>query len=167
MQRVRIVVIGCCGAGKSHLSANVARRLGIPHYERDALGRLGSDDYRLAVTRIVAQSDWVFDGPPFFVDDLVYGAAQTVVWLDYARHVVLGRAIRRALRRSFGCGLAPNASGGIFDHWFGAGGPVFANAVFAARHREFETLSGRADIKDKLLRFATPNAADRWVKSLG
>jgi len=107
----KVVVVGCCGAGKSIFSAQLARCLGVPHVERDALGELGSDAYQTAVAAVVSTQGWVFDGPPYFVDHLVYPAAQKVIWLDYSRSLVLWQVVRRSLRRTF---AQPELSG---DRW--------------------------------------------------
>lgn len=162
----RVLVIGCCGAGKSIFSAELARRLDVPHVERDALGELGSDNYRNAVATIVSTQRWVFDGPPYFVEDLVYPVAQRVLWLDYSRMLVIRRAIRRAFRRTF----APLEPGKTkrwrLQQWIAPGGPRFANEVYAARKREFSHLQHRAELVGKVLQFDTPTAAKAWLASL-
>ncbi len=162
----RAVVVGCCGAGKSTFSAELARRLGVPHVERDALGELGSDAYRGAVAAIVRAERWVFDGPPYFVDDLVYPAAQSVIWLDYSRTLVLWRAVRRSLRRTFAPPEPGEKRGWRLRQWIAPGGPCFAGSVYAGRRREFRQLQHRPEAVGKVLRFGGPAAAQAWLASL-
>lgn len=161
----RVVVIGCCGAGKSTFSARLALRLGIPHFERDALGELGSDGYRNAVAAAVRGKSWVFDGPPYFVDHLVYPAARAVIWLDYARMCVLWRAARRSLRRTFATRTDQN-SGWRLRQWIATGGPLFANSVYGDRRREFRQLAARSDLAGKVMCFDAPAAARAWLASI-
>jgi hypothetical protein len=41
----------------------------------------------------------VVDGNDYATRDLVWGAAETLVWLDFPRHVVLPRLVRRTVWR--------------------------------------------------------------------
>ena len=162
----RVVVVGCCGAGKTTFSAGLARRLGVPHVERDALGELGSDAYRGAVTAIVSTEGWVFDGPPYFMDDLVYSAAQSVIWLDYTRELVLWRAMRRSLQRTFAVpGTGPNGWWRL-RQWVAPGGPRFAYSVYVERRREFRRLERDPRLAGKVRRFGGPIEAQGWLASL-
>jgi hypothetical protein len=51
--------------------------------ERDGLGILGSDQYRAAIGALAGQRSWILDGAPYYLDDLIYPAADTVIFLDY------------------------------------------------------------------------------------
>lgn len=93
----RVVVAGCAGSGKSTLAGELAERTGLPLFERDALGVLGSQEYCSAISHMAAASRWVLDGAPYYADELVYGAADTVIFLDYPKLVVMCRVLRRTL----------------------------------------------------------------------
>jgi adenylate kinase family enzyme len=67
----RTVVIGCTGSGKSTLAATLAARTGGTHIMRDGLGPEGSEQYRAAAATAVAADRWVFDGAPYYAEDLV------------------------------------------------------------------------------------------------
>ena len=83
------MVFGCAGSGKSTLAREVAARTELPLTERDALGVLGSREYREAIGMLARQPLWILDGAPYYVDDLIYGAADTVIFLDYPRLLVM------------------------------------------------------------------------------
>jgi hypothetical protein len=90
-----VVVIGCAGSGKSTLARQLARRTGLPLVERDALGKEGSPGYLSAIAEMAARPRWILDGAPYYADELVYAAADTVVFLDYPKALVLWRVLRR------------------------------------------------------------------------
>lgn len=102
----RVVVVGTSGAGKSTLARQLADRLGVAHLELDAVHHLpgwqpiADDAFRDEVGAFVATHDgWVVDGNYAVVRDLLWGPADTLVWLDLSRPVVMGRVVRRTLRR--------------------------------------------------------------------
>jgi adenylate kinase family enzyme len=101
----RISVVGNSGSGKSRLAAELAATLGAPHLELDGVIHqkdwvdLGAEEFRRQVSEMVADSSWVIDGNYTQVRDLVWGRADTVVWLDPARRTVMRRVIMRTLAR--------------------------------------------------------------------
>jgi adenylate kinase family enzyme len=101
----RVAVVGNSGAGKSMLAARLARRLGVLHVELDAIfhlpdwRELPEDDFRAAVLAATAGDGWVVDGNYRAVRDLVWSRADTVVWLDLPRALVMRRITWRTLSR--------------------------------------------------------------------
>jgi hypothetical protein len=93
----RVVVAGCAGSGKSTLARELAARTGLPLTERDGLGVLGSPQYKSAISQMAAGSRWILDGAPYYADEMVYSAADTVIFLDYPKRVVMWRVLRRTL----------------------------------------------------------------------
>jgi hypothetical protein len=163
----RVVVVGCCGAGKTTFSRELARRLHVPYVERDGLGELGSETYRAAAAAVVEAEAWVFDGPPYYVEPLVYSAAQVVAWLDYTKPLVVGRAVRRSLGRTFGLPKPGEKAWGRLRQWIAPGGPYWAWTVYARRQREFAALADRSDLaRATVLRFGRPQQAHAWLESL-
>jgi adenylate kinase family enzyme len=105
MRRV-VVVASASGNGKTTLGRELARRLGVPFVELDALvhgpGWVETPDgeLRAAVEPIVASDGWVIDGAyERKLGDLVLAAADTVVWLDLPIRVWMPRLVRRTMRR--------------------------------------------------------------------
>lgn len=77
----------------------------MPHIELDALywepgwKEAAVDVFRARVSAAIAAPAWVVDGNYGMVRDLTWGAADTLVWLDYAMPLVLRRLLVRSVRR--------------------------------------------------------------------
>ena len=102
----RVSVVGNTGAGKTTLAVELARRLDVPHVELDALFHqpgwkaLPRDEFRRRVRDRIGAAGWVVDGNyTSNVQDIVWRAADTVVWLDLPRRKVLPALTRRTLSR--------------------------------------------------------------------
>jgi adenylate kinase family enzyme len=101
----RISVVGNSGSGKSAFAGGLASRIGVPHIELDSIfhqpnwGELADSEFRDRVAEAAEADGWVVDGNYAVVRDLVWHRADTVVWLDLPRRVVMGRIIQRSLGR--------------------------------------------------------------------
>ena len=101
----RIAVIGTTGSGKTTLARALAEQLHIPHVELDSLfweanwSEATEPVFRERVSAALRGDAWVVDGNYSKARDIVWGKADTVVWLDYSLPVMLWRLIRRTLRR--------------------------------------------------------------------
>lgn len=105
MKRVCILA-SASGSGKTTLGRALARRLGVPFFELDALNHgpgwveASADELRARVEPLVAAPEWVIDGAyRGKLGDLVLGCADTVLWLDLPRRVWLPRLVWRTVRR--------------------------------------------------------------------
>lgn len=101
----RVSVIGVTGSGKTTFAASLATRLQVLHIELDALHwepnwtMAELDVFRGRVASQVSADCWVVDGNYSKVRDLVWGRADTVVWLDYSFALIFARLLRRTLAR--------------------------------------------------------------------
>jgi adenylate kinase family enzyme len=101
----RVSVVGNSGSGKSTLAVALAARLGVPGVELDAIYHqpgwtpLPEADFRARVEVLAAGDAWVIDGNYTAVRDLVWARADTVVWVDLPRSLVMARVVRRTVRR--------------------------------------------------------------------
>ena len=101
----RISVIGSSGAGKTTLSRALAEAIGGTHIELDALYHgpnwtpAPNDEFHRQVGALAQNECWVVDGNYSAVRDLVWGAADTVVWIDLPRRTILPGLLRRTLTR--------------------------------------------------------------------
>lgn len=104
----RISVVGNSGSGKTTLSRNLARHLGYRHVEMDALYHqpdwqtLPTEQFQQAVADALSGDGWVVEGNYSSARPLVLERADTVIWLDLPRTVVMRQLLLRTLRRLFG-----------------------------------------------------------------
>ena len=105
MRKVAVVTTASASGGTT-LGRELARRLGVPFHELDALfwkpGWVEStaDELRARVEPIVATDGWVIDGSyQSKIGQLVLGAADIVVWLDLPLRTWLPRLVVRSYRR--------------------------------------------------------------------
>ncbi len=103
----RVLLVGMMGAGKTTVGRRLAAALGVPFIELDSIFHqpdwedLPLDDFRERVTEASSAEAWVIDGNYTAVRDLVWQRADTVVWLDLPRRLVMRRVILRTIRRAF------------------------------------------------------------------
>ncbi len=102
----RINVIGTSGSGKTIMARQLAEKLGVPHVELDALhwgpNWTEEPDEVLweRVDKALVGDGWTVDGNYSKVRDIVWGRADTVVWLDFSLPLILWRLTRRTFRRA-------------------------------------------------------------------
>ncbi len=104
----RVSIVGNSGSGKSTLGRKIASAIGADYIELDSIHHLANwtpidpDEFRSKVAAIASSSTWVIDGNyrTVVVDGPVWEQADTVVWLDLPRHVIMRQVIWRSLRRA-------------------------------------------------------------------
>jgi adenylate kinase family enzyme len=100
----RVLVIGSPGAGKSTLSARLAKKLGVPVHYLDPHHWLPGWKYRDTasareiVGALADTPEWVMDGNFAETFDLRMPRADTLVWLDYPRSTCVSRILMRTIR---------------------------------------------------------------------
>lgn len=103
----RVAIVGSSGAGKSWLAGRLAAALGVAHVELDAIyhgpdwAALPADEMRHELNlRCPADGAWVADGNyETKGGSIVRDRADTVVWLDFPRSIVMRRLVLRTARR--------------------------------------------------------------------
>ncbi len=174
----RVSVVGNSGSGKSTLARRIAAALDAPYIELDAIHHLPGWT-PIPVDRFLAEMDrrtradrWVVDGNfrRVVVEGPVWERADTVVWLDPPRHVVMrqliGRTLRRAITRE--------------ELWNGNREPVLRQfspdprrsiIVWAwTRHRVYrrryaQAMRDRPDLA--FVRLRSHREAEAWLRGLG
>ena len=105
MRRVAVIA-SASGNGKTTVGRALARRLGVPFVEMDALHHGANwteatpEELRSKVEPIVRTDAWVIDGAyRGKLGDLVLERAELIVWLDLPMRVWLPRLLRRTIGR--------------------------------------------------------------------
>jgi hypothetical protein len=171
----RIAVVGTTGSGKTTLAHRLAQRLEISHVELDAL-HWGSDwipvpaaVFRERTVQALSGSQWVVDGNYGKVRDIVWGRADTVVWLDYALPVVMGRLVWRTLRRvvtreELWSGNREGVRGTFLS---GDSILLWALRTYWRRRREYPALLASPEHAHlTVVRLCSPRAGGDWLSSL-
>lgn len=104
----RIVVVGCSGSGKTTVARRLGEILDYPVLELDAVHHLPGweerpdEEFRAELEEFVSgHRRWIVDGNynSHGARDVAWPRADTFVWLDMPRHVVMRSVIARTLRR--------------------------------------------------------------------
>jgi adenylate kinase family enzyme len=101
----RVAVVGTTGAGKTTFAGRLATILGAKHVELDALYHgpnwiaAEPEVFRARVAQSIACERWVTDGNYNDARPLIWAAADTLVWLDYAFPRIISQLARRTVRR--------------------------------------------------------------------
>jgi adenylate kinase family enzyme len=103
----KIVIVGTSGAGKSTLARKLSARHNLADIELDALHwepnwtPARPDVFRERIKAALAtKQGWVVHGNYSKVQDLTWGAATHLIWLDYPRRVVFWRVFKRSVIRT-------------------------------------------------------------------
>ena len=102
----RVSVVGNSGSGKSTLARELAARIGVPYLELDGVFHqpgwepLPTEEFQRIVTERASEDGWVIDGNYSRVRPIVWARADTVVWLDLPRRIVMQRVIWRTASRA-------------------------------------------------------------------
>src|SRR3569833_236566 len=139
----RVLVVGVTGAGKSTLARTLSSRLGLTYHEMDALyfngpswavnGKLAED-----VSRLTAEPRWIMDSLGYpEVRDLLWDRADTVIWLDYPKRVIMPRVLRRSFRRTVRHEVLFGGNVETWRDWLSREHPAWwAWSQYGARRRE-------------------------------
>jgi len=170
---VKVVVTGVSGNGKTTLSRKLSEKLGIPYVELDSLCHLpgwreaSNEDFRRDVEKAIAQESWVVDGSyERKIGNLVYAAADIIVWLDLPLPLVLARLTRRALydimtKRELFNGNTQSWKAAFFER-----DSLVAYAV--KKHFRIQESYPRkfAELKGELVRLRSPREVEGWLKGI-
>jgi adenylate kinase family enzyme len=119
----RISIVGAAGSGKTTLS-KAFTELGLHHIKVDTVlhgpaGRLSPEQFTAHMAALARGDSWIIDGNVLIADvftamQQVWPRADTIVWLDLPRRVIIPRLIVRTARRAYRRMELP---GGIRQSW--------------------------------------------------
>ena len=171
----RTAVVGTSGSGKTTLAHGLAQRLGLAHVELDSL-HWGPDWtpaprelFRERVTQALSGEAWTTDGNYSSVRDIIWRRADTIVWLDYALPVVMGRVTWRTIRR---CALREELWNGnrerFQEAFLGRESIIWwALSTYRRRKRQYPVLFRQPEHAHlRVVHLTSPRKARQWLESL-
>jgi adenylate kinase family enzyme len=156
------------------MAAAIARRLGIPHVELDAIRWLPNwtmipdDLFREQVAEALSGEAWTVDGNYGKVRDIVWSRADSIVWLDYPRPVVMARMVRRTLKRLVTRQELWNGNRETWRNTFGRDSIVlWAWQSYHRRRAEYPGLLARSEHAHlAVVHLRAPREARCWLATL-
>ena len=171
----RVAVVGTTGSGKTTLASRLAQRLGIPHVELDGLywspgwTPAEPEAFRERAAQALRGAAWVTDGNYRQVRDIIWGRADTVVWLDYPLAVILSRVVRRTVRRVVRREELWNQNREQLGTAFLSRDSIilWALRTYRRRRREYPVLLGVPEHAHlEVVHLHSPREARRWLAGL-
>ena len=125
----RIVIVGSGGSGKSTLAAQVGLALGVEVTHLDSLFwkpgwvRISAAEQDAIVREAVSRARWIIDGDHMRTQPVRFGAADTIIFLDFPRRLCVWRTIKRFLqyrgrsRAGMAAGCPERLNGTLLRWW--------------------------------------------------
>jgi adenylate kinase family enzyme len=166
----KIVVKGTSGAGKTTFAAELARQLGLPHFELDALHH--GPNWNEAPAEVLqarvhaamanAPAGWVIDGNyDSKLGETVVAQADTIVWLDLPLTIKMRRLWSRTMHRIRHRVELWNGNRETWRDLFSRDSIFYWTIETHFRHRR--TWPARFDGDPRLVRLRSDAEADRWL----
>ncbi len=171
----RIVVMGTTGAGKTTLAGEIARALGVRHFELDYYRfqedwvEVPKDEFRESVREALRGDRWVADGNYGIARDVIWPRATMLVWLDYPIYVVMWRLFWRTVGRGvFRKVLWHGNREKLWWHFFTPQSLfLWALKTHWLRRRQVPTQLARPEHAHlSLVHLRSPRAAREWLTGL-
>lgn len=163
----RVMVIGPCGAGKSHAGRRIAERMQLPLVHMDQLGwkagwvERSPEELHQLVEAAAAEERWLIEGNYGSTMHLRLPRAELVVYLDYPISFCLARILRRwwqsrgRTRPDMAEGCEERLDPAFLWYvlrWNSGPGP-----------RTEAKLAGH---EDKVVRLASPQELEDWIEAI-
>jgi len=172
-----ITIIGVTGSGKSTLAETLANKFNFDFIELDALHwepnwiSAPPDIFRERVDKATSSQGWVVAGNYRIVRDIVWGKADTVIWLDYSFPLIFSRLWKRTWRRWWYQEELWNGNReSIWTHlklWSKESLFHWIVRTYWRRRHEYPALFSLPEHQHlNVIRFETPEETDKWLSNL-
>jgi adenylate kinase family enzyme len=170
-----VSVVGVTGSGKTTFAAALAAKMDATHIELDALHwepdwtMAELEVFRSRVGHAVEADRWVADGNYSKVRDLVWGRADSIIWLDYPFPLIFARLLRRTLARVFTGEQLWNGNRERFAEQFLSRDSLFLWAIKTyPKYRVTipAALASAPYAHIRVVRLQTPRRTRQWLGSL-
>lgn len=169
----RVLVSGISGAGKSTIAREMSRRLGLPYAELDALhhgpGWVKRPEFEADVESFTSGARWITeDQYSSFLGTLLWERADTFIWLDLPRPVVMARVVRRSAARAVSRRELWNGNRESWRRWADADHPI----RWAWSRHAYRRARTAAQLADPLVghlevhHLRTPSDVRRFLRTL-
>jgi adenylate kinase family enzyme len=171
----RIAVVGTTGSGKTTIASALASLYDLPHVELDALHwgpnwqEPPLEVFRQRVSQALAGDAWVTDGNYLKVRDVVWGRADTLIWLDYSLPVIYWRLICRTLERVVGRKTLWNGNHETLRDVFFTRDSLFYYAIPSQRRqrRHYPQILMQSEYSHlNVIHARSPGEIDSWLNRL-
>lgn len=171
----RIAIVGSPGAGKTTLGEQIAALLGYPFVDLDAIGWDANwtmpppEVMNERVSSALRGEHWITAGNYSRVRPIVWGQADTILWLDYPLRVIYPRLFRRTMRRVITREELWSGNRESFRTQFMSRESLFAYAARSHERRKAEFPDDLAQPEYAhlyLLRFTSPQETVKWLATL-
>ncbi|MEO0686920.1 MAG: adenylate kinase [Cyanobacteria bacterium J06649_11] len=170
----RICVIGTSGSGKTTLARKISHKLMIPHIELDSLFwepnwvTVPKDIFRDRVQKSLMGDNWIVDGNYSKTRDIVWGDADTLIWLDYSFPVVISRIVWRTFHRVL---TKQQVCNGNYETWrqtFSKDSIIlWALQNYHRRKREYPILFKQHEFSHlNIVNLSSPEATEDWLSNI-
>ncbi|MGV0028758.1 NB-ARC domain-containing protein [Phormidesmis priestleyi] len=170
----RMTIVGTSGSGKTTLARQIAQKLAIPHVELDRLHwepnwiEAPAPIFAARVSEALASDCWVVDGNYGKIRDLIWGRADTVVWLDYSFRVVMKQILQRTIRRVALQEECCNGNRETFQIAFLSRDSVilWAMQTHQKNREKYSVLLEQPEYRHlKKIKLSSPEMAQNWLES--
>jgi len=169
----RILVGGVSGSGKTTFAKRLAMQLSRPYHEMDAFYHGPNWEpiptFEADVQAVIDQDEWVIDSDGYAqVRDAMWSRADTVVWLDFGRPIILARVLWRSAERAITKRPMFNGNVERASDWLDPEHPIqWSMRNYNSRKQRLETRFADPAYAELLkVRLRSPRAASWWLEHL-
>jgi len=171
----RVVIVGASSSGKTSLAKIISKKKAIPHIEMDNFfwlpewKRRPFDEFKNLVVKAIEKPEWVLCGNQSKIIPMLWGAADTIIWLDYPLRICLCRGFKRCMRLLFNREQCCNGNYESFSRAFFSKESIFLYIIKGHKKKKerYPQLMKDPRYKDKtFIRLRSPNETKKWVEKL-